>query len=190
MQKISIFFVYFFQFPDSEAPLGKKTLAILMTYTSSTLNGVVQTVLPSFLQENRGWCKEMCSFVLKRKNQKFKDFTNEYPEYAFNTSSISIWARCYSRHVAVFFNFNYWCTRKDKDLKKCDIFLIYRGGNCFEDSRPMNTKEFVENTAKLARVQALVDERDLLRSQQNMQKVDQMSSDSSDRDTDLDLEEV
>ena len=184
MQKTQNFFVHSLQFDDSQAPLGKKTLALLTSYTSVELKEAAEEHLPQFVEDHKDWCETVCSFILKRKGLTFDNFTEDFPMFEFDAAGITIWARCYRRHVAIFFNYKYWCTRKDRDLNKCDIYLLYRGNSVFENTRQMNTQEYVENADRLARIQAIVDERELAR------KAKKKKRKLNDSESELDLEET
>ena len=98
---------------------------------------------------------------MKRRNWNYDKFIKQFMYLALEPVGITIWARCYRKHVGFFFNSHFWCTEKNNNLDKCDIFLVFRGHRIFEDSRVMTTNEVPLYNDALARAQAIIDERDL-----------------------------
>ena len=60
--------------------------------------------------------------------------------------------------MAIVFNYKCWTTHKMEDSSKCDVYLAFRGENCFEPTRVMTTEEYTSHQDAIARVQAHMDE--------------------------------
>ena len=45
-------------------------------------------------------------------------------------------------HIAIFVNDKWWSTRRDGNLSKINLFLVYRGQKMFDNSRLMTTAEY------------------------------------------------
>ena len=81
--------------------------------------------------------------------QKFKDQWL-HPMFPLNSAGILIMSRAYKLHTAVFFNDKFWTTSSDiSALHKCSVFLIYRGGTVFQDTRRMHVEEYEEQKAMI-----------------------------------------
>ena len=61
---------------------------------------------------------------------------------AMGPVAITIWALCYRKHVGICVNTSFGTTHKDNDLEKCDILLVYREYNIYEDTRVMTHEEY------------------------------------------------
>ena len=53
-----------------------------------------------------------------------------------------IMARFFHGHIAIFVNDKWWSTRRDGNLLKINLFLVYRGQKIFDNSRLMSTAEY------------------------------------------------
>ena len=53
-----------------------------------------------------------------------------------------ILARFFHGHIAIFVNDKWWSTRRDGNLSKINLFLVYRGQKMFDNSRLMTTAEY------------------------------------------------
>ena len=148
--------------------------------------------LEQFVANHQDWCRKLASYVTKKKNWKYEKFIKQFMYLALEPVGIMIWARCYRKHVALCVNSTFWTTNLDKDIDKCDIVLVYRGYNMFEDTRVMLHEEYNYYSEAIARTQAIVDEQALkknvtdMRKRAGKRKPGHISSD----DSDLDLEDV
>ena len=176
----------------------QRTLAILMAYIRGKDVDDGETDLVNFVKdpENKDWCEKLTSFLCKRFDKTHARFMCNFPFAALDVCGITIWARCYRRQVAIVFNTSFWCTSRDQDIHKCDIILVYRGSNSFEDTRVMTMEEFNTLTDNVGRIQALMDEKELSKNVSDMVRkrakdyrktVDRIESDD---DSELDLEET
>ena len=135
---------------------------------NKTVDDACDVDIPEFMSSHKAWCKKAASYVLYRKGKRYEQWKKEFLEFAFDPVAVMIWARCYRKHVAFFMNYHSWCTHKQDDVTKCDIVLVYHGGNCFQDSQIMTTQEFAKVEQSVARVQAHFDELALQENVQNM----------------------
>ena len=198
-----------FQCADEDVPFIDRTLHLLMAaIPDKTIDDARYEDMPVFISSKKNWCMKAASFVLERKGKRFERWRKKFLDFAFDPVAIMIWARCYRRHVAFFFNYYFWCTHKKDDVSKCDVVLAFRGGTSFEATRIMTTEEASQAEQGIARVQAYYDELSLKENVQNMhrkrakeyrRKVDKIvsSEDESPSDSDgrtseddLDLEEA
>ena len=63
--------------------------------------------------------------------------------FPLDRAGILIMSRAYKLHTAVFFNEKFWITSSEiSALNKCTVFLIYRGGTVFQDTRRMHVEEY------------------------------------------------
>ena len=53
-----------------------------------------------------------------------------------------MFARMMHKHILVFFNDVFWCTRRDNDFSKCDAILVYRGKCSYLNTVPLSDKEY------------------------------------------------
>ena len=53
-----------------------------------------------------------------------------------------ILARFFHGHIAIFVNDKWWSTRRDGNLSKINLFLVYRGQKMFDNFRLMTTAEY------------------------------------------------
>ena len=152
--------------------------------------------LPNFVEENPEWCEKVTSFMCKRYGRKYSTFADDFPVFALDACGITIWARHYRHQVGIVFNTLFWCTIKEQDLDKCDVILVYRGSNCFEDTWPITMDEFNSMSDNLGRIQAIIGEKDLAknvsamhrkRSKEYRRKVDKIESSE---ESELDLEDL
>ena len=148
--------------------------------------------------------RDSCLLCYEKRSWKYESFIKQFMYLALEPVRITIWARCYRKHVGFFFNSHFWCTEKTNNLDRCDILLVYRGNRIFETTRIMTTSEIPLYNEALARAQARIDERDLekncrmLRSRQAKNReyrrtVDKIFTDESDSTSDgqeLDLESI
>ena len=154
---------------DEDVHIADRTFADLMTYVSDKdIDDAREENIPNFLQFHRKWCQKEASFVLGKRGLRFEKWKKQFLWLAFDAVAIMIWARCYRKHVAIVFNYKCWTTHKTDDSSKCDVFLAFRGENCFEPTRVMTTEEYTSHQDAIARVQAHMDELALW---ENMQKL-------------------
>ena len=177
----------------------KHTLAILMGYIKGKDVDDVIVDLVNFTKqkENHEWFGKLTSFLCKRFDKTHAKLMCNFPVAALDVYGITIWARCYRRQVGIIFNTGFWYTSHEQDIHKCDIILIYRGSNRFEDTRAMTLEEFNTMLENIGHIQAVMDEKDLAKNVSNMVRkrakeyrcrVDKIESD--DDDSELDLEET
>ena len=156
---------------DEDMPLIDRMLSILMSSVpNKTVDDAHNVDIPEFISSHKAWCKKAASYVLYHKGKRYEWWKKEFLEFAFDPVAVMIWARCYRKHVSFFMNYHSWCTHKQDDVTKCDIVLVYHGGNCFQDSRIMTTQEFAKVEQSVAHVQAHFDELALQENVQNMHR--------------------
>ena len=85
-----------------------------------------------------------------------------FEAYPLDELGITIWARCYRKHVCIFANSEFVTTHRNDDITKCGIHLVYRGDKVFEEARPMTSAEYVAASSAIAQVQAKYDELSLI----------------------------
>ena len=98
--------------------------------------------LEHFVEDHPDTCKKLASYVAKKKNWKYEKFIKQFMYLALEPVGITIWAWCFRKHVAICVNSTFWTTNIDKDIDKCDVVLVYRGYNMFEDTRVMLHEEY------------------------------------------------
>ena len=188
-----------FQLTDEDVPNMQHTLAILMGYImgKDVDDAIVDLVNFTKQKENHEWLGKLTSFLCKCFNKTHAKLMHNFPVAALDVCGITIWARCYRRQVGIIFNTGFWCTSREQDIHKCDIILIYRGSNRFEDTHAMTLEEFNTMSENIGLIQAVMDEKDLAKNVSNMvrkrakeyrRRVDKIESD--DDDSKLDLEET
>ena len=156
---------------NDSVPLADQTFVALMnSVPNKTIEDAREDDLPEFMSACKKWCKKEASYVLGKIGKRFEKWKKDFLSFAFDPVAIVIWARCYRKHVAIFCNYYVWCTHKQDDVSKCDIFLVYRGDNCFQQTRPMTTEEFAKAQDGVGRVQAYLDELSLKENIQKMHK--------------------
>ena len=177
----------------------KHTLAILMGYITSKDMDETIVDLVNFTKQkkNHEWLGKLTSFLCKRFDRTHAKLMRNFPVAALDVCGITIWARCYCCQVGIIFNTGFCCTSHEQDIHKCDIILIYRGSNRFEDTCAMTLEEFNTMSENIGHIQAVMDEKDLAKNVSNMVRkhakeyrcrVDKIESD--DDDSKLDLEET
>ena len=186
------FSLLFLQYTDPDTPSASRTLDILMSHTAK--NKTYEDAweeLEQFVEGHQDWCRKNASYVAKKKNWKYDKFIKQFMYLALDPVGISIWARCFRKHVAICVNSTFWTTNIDKDIDKCDIVLLYRGYNMFEDTRVMLHEEYAFYADAIARTQAIVDEQALKKNVTDMKKRSgkRKSGHISSDDSDLDLED-
>ena len=82
------------------------------------------------------WVRSISRSLLQKKGLDIKDYltyiiTKGTP---FDEISLLIFCRMYKVHLAVIFKLDFWTTRRDKDIRYCDIVLAYRGNLRFDDT--------------------------------------------------------
>ena len=102
--------------------------------------------MPAFLERNEDWCRSVTATYRARKRETGECFKEElfYEPFALTLPGIFIWARCYHLHVAIFFNYGYWTSHYKHNLGKCNIFLLFRGNNVYDDTRMISAPEYKE----------------------------------------------
>ena len=130
----------------------------------------VREDLERFVNDREPWCKDIAEFYLDYKNRKWENYKQEWLHEAFPLDQVGItfFARCYRRHICVFFNTHLWTTHKDNDIKQCTIFLVYRGSKTYWDSREMTADEAKGCQSAIGRIHAMVDEKNLAKNVQQM----------------------
>ena len=71
--------------------------------------------------------------------------------FALTLPGIFIWATCYHLHVAIFFNYGYWTSHYRHDLTQCNLFLLFRGNNIYDDTRMISSSEYNERYREITR---------------------------------------
>ena len=109
--------------------------------------------LPAFLERNEDWCRSVTSTYRARKRKTWERFKEElfHEPFALTLPGIFIWARCYHLHVAIFFNYGYWTSHYKHDLGKCNIFLLFRGNNVYDDPCMVTSSEYNERYREITR---------------------------------------
>ena len=103
-----------------------------------------QLDLESWTDKHKEWVKTVTASYLDTKKIKLQRFLGEWlhPQFPLSMPGILIIARAYKVHIAIFFNDSYWTTMSKTNFMKVSVFLLYRGGLNFEDSRLMTTQEY------------------------------------------------
>ena len=92
--------------------------------------------MPSFIKTHRYWIEKVSVTVLGLK----KCSLDEYLDNMLNLGSpldevgIFMFARMMHKHILVFFNDVFWCTRRDNDFTKCDAILCNQVANSANNS--------------------------------------------------------
>ena len=120
--------------------------------------------LLQFIEKNGTWIEKISRFFLKYKNRKYKHYIQEwlFEAYPLDELGITIWARCYRKHVCIFVNSEFYTTHQNDDITKCGIHLVYRGDKVFEQTRLMTAVEYVAASSAIAQVQAKYDQLSLI----------------------------
>ena len=187
------------QFDRPDVPATKRTLMILMDYIDGrTLKDCIEEDLLSFVETHDRWCRDISAFYLKNhRKMRFDEYAEDFPFFILDSLGITLWDRCYRKHVAIVCNYRFWCTRSDGDFDKCDIVLVYRGKGIFEDTRVKPVEECKDLGVILTKVQVVMDERALKenkdgtsqrRTRQQKRKISRIYSSESEEN--LDLEDV
>ena len=111
---------------------------------------------------------------------------------------ITIWARCYRKHVCIFVNSEFYTTKQNDDITKCGIHLVYRGDKVFEQTKLMTAAEYVAASSAIAQVQAKYDQLSLIAQKDTIyknyarKKGHKRNSEglSSDNEEEVDLEQL
>ena len=151
-------------------PLADRTFTELMSCVPYKDIDDARDEIPAFMQLCRKWCQKEVSYVLGRKGVQYEKWKKKFLWIAFDAVAIMIWVRYYRKHVAIVFNYYFWCTHKNDDVSKCDVVLAYRGDTCFQPTLVMTTEEYTVHQTTIARVQAFMDELSLKENVQNMHK--------------------
>ena len=82
------------------------------------------------------WVRSISRSLLQKKGLDIKDYltyiiTKGTP---FDEISLLIFCRMYKVHLAVISKLDFWTTRREKDIRYCDIALAYRGNLQFDDT--------------------------------------------------------
>ena len=187
------------QFNRPDVPATKQTLTILMDYIDGrTVKDCIEDDLLSFVETHDRWCRDISASYLKHHRKiRFDEYAEDFPFFTLDSLGITLWARCYRKHVAIVCNYRFWCTRSDGDFDKCDIVLVYKGKGVFEDTRVKPLEECKDLGAILTKVQVVMDERALKEnkdgtSQRRTRQQKRKSSRiySSESEENLDLEDV
>ena len=120
--------------------------------------------LPQFIETHGAWMEKISRFFLKYKKRKYKHYIQEwlFEAYPLDELGITIWARCYRKHVCIFVNSEFFTTHWNDDITKCGIHLVYRGDKVFEQTRLMTSAEYVAASSAIAQVQAKYDQLSLI----------------------------
>ena len=103
--------------------------------------------MEKWVEKHLDWVKSVTSSYLDKIGLSFKKFHEQWlhPSFPLNPAGILIMSRAYKLHTALFFNDKYWTTIADvSGLHKCTVFLVYRGGTIFQDTRRMTVAEYQE----------------------------------------------
>ena len=95
----------------------------------------------------------MTSTYRARKKKTWECFKEElfYEPFALILPGIFIWARCYHLHIAIFFNYGYWTSHYRHDLAKCNVFLLFRGNNVYDDTCMITSSEYNDRYREITR---------------------------------------
>ena len=127
------------------------------------------------------WCRSVTSTYRARKKKTWEHFKEElfYKPFALTLPGIFIWARCYHLHVAIFFNYGYWTSHYRHNLTKCNVFLLFRGNNIYDDTRMITSTEYNERYREITRTSRKITRYLTKRKEQLQKEVEQESSSSS-----------
>ena len=106
--------------------------------------------MPGWVDKHLDWVQQVTKPFLERICLSFRKFHEQWlhPSFPLNSAGILIMSRAYKLHSAVFFNDRYWTTSSEvSGLSKCSVFLVYRGGTVFQDTRRMHVKEYEDRRA-------------------------------------------
>ena len=155
------------------------------------------------MQQNEEWCRSTAASYLAKKNKTWDRYKEEWlfceAPYAIDLLGLVIWARCYHLQVAVFYEYSFWTTQHVQDLNKCNLFLLYRGNNIFDDSRLIRAAEYKERQREINRtnrkiqhyLQKLKDQKETSsESEEEEQSPSSSDKDKNVSDENLDLEQV
>ena len=106
--------------------------------------------MPDWVDKHLDWVQQVTKPFLERICLSFRKFHEQWlhPSFPLNSAGILIMSRAYKLHTAVFFNDRYWTTSSEvSGLPKCSVFLVYRGGTVFQDTRRMQVMEYQDRRA-------------------------------------------
>ena len=81
---------------------------------------------------------------MRAKDRHYRRYVVEFldPSFPFDIVGITIFARAYKCHVAIFVNHQFWTTEVNHDFRKIHIILAYCGGLDFQKTRMMHSWEY------------------------------------------------
>ena len=133
------------------------------------------------MERNEDWCRSVTSTYRTRKRKTWERLKEElfYESFALTLPGIFIWARCYHLHVAIFFNYGYWTSHYQHDLSKCNVFLLFRGNNIYDDTHLITSCEYNDRYTEISRTGRKITRYLAKRREQLRKEVEQESSSST-----------
>ena len=170
----------FFQEEVEDLPRADQTLHLLSKCVRHT-SADIRRFLPLWVDSHDTWCRKVSKKYLKKRNMSYKQFVKEFlhPAFPLDLFAIGIFARAYKKHVAVFYEHNYWCTEVNLDLNKCHVFLEYCGHLSFHSTRRMHSWEYNTSREIIQKYQKILDVEQAEKEQYEYTS----SSESSDEDS-------
>ena len=100
--------------------------------------------LPRFEKTHREWIHKVTLTHFRKTGRSLDSFLKYWlvPAFPITEVGIMIMARFFHGHIAIFVNDKWWSTRRDGNLSKINLFLVYRGQKIFDNSRLMSTAEY------------------------------------------------
>ena len=130
--------------PDDDTPPSHVTFNILCR-AARVKPDKARIAMERWVDKHIDWVQQVTKPFLERICLSFQKFKDQWvhPMFPLNSAGILIMSRAYKLHTAVFFNDKFWTTSSEiSALNKCTVFLIYRGGTVFQDTRQMHVEEY------------------------------------------------
>ena len=130
--------------PDDDTPPSHITFNILCR-AARVKPDKARIAMERWVDKHIDWVQQVTKPFLERICLSFQKFKDQWlhPMFPLNSAGILIMFRAYKLHTAVFFNDKFWTTSSEiSALNKCTVFLIYRGGTVFQDTRQMHVEEY------------------------------------------------
>ena len=107
----------------------------------------------SYILSRPEWFTTVSSSYLKLSGISGEDYVDhlDVPGAPLDLLGMYVLARLYRFHFGLAFENGYWCTSKDKDIKKVLFVLVFRGGNkftetCADGKLPEHLDSLIKNT--------------------------------------------
>ena len=111
--------------------------------------------LQSYILSRPEWFTKVSTSFLKFRGISGEDYVDSFitPGVPLDLLGMYVLCRLYRFHFGIVFEHGYWCTSKDKDIKKVLFVLIFRGDNvfsetCAEGKLPEYLDILIKNTEK------------------------------------------